>query len=65
MPIEPGYYLVGQYTTFSYFFYFLLLVPLSYHVDALSYNGYMIKLPRIASYNYWRQYDNRKWIQSF
>lgn len=28
-PIEPTYYFVGQFSTFSYFFYFLILIPLS------------------------------------
>jgi ubiquinol-cytochrome c reductase cytochrome b subunit len=34
-PIEPTYYYVGQYSTFSYFFYFLVLVPISNKIDVL------------------------------
>lgn len=33
-PIEPTYYFVGQYSTFSYFFYFLVLVPISNKIDS-------------------------------
>lgn len=33
MPIEPVYYFVGQLTTFSYFFYFLVLIPISTKID--------------------------------
>ncbi len=33
MPIEPTYYFVGQFSTFSYFFYFLGLLPFSYKID--------------------------------
>lgn len=33
MPIDPTYYFVGQFSTFSYFFYFLFLIPFSYKVD--------------------------------
>jgi ubiquinol-cytochrome c reductase cytochrome b/c1 subunit len=33
MPIEPTYYFVGQFSTFSYFFYFLFLIPFSYKID--------------------------------
>jgi len=32
-PIEPTYYFVGQFATFSYFFYFLVLIPLSTKID--------------------------------
>ena len=32
-PIEPTYYFVGQFSTFSYFFYFLVLIPLSTKID--------------------------------
>ena len=31
--IEPTYYFVGQFATFSYFFYFLVLIPLSTKID--------------------------------
>lgn len=33
MPIEPTYYFVGQYSTFSYFFFFLILIPVSDKID--------------------------------
>lgn len=32
-PIEPTYYLTGQFSTFSYFLYFLVLVPFSSKLD--------------------------------
>jgi ubiquinol-cytochrome c reductase cytochrome b/c1 subunit len=32
-PIEPTYYLVGQFSTFSYFFYFIVLVPMCSQID--------------------------------
>lgn len=32
-PIEPIYYFIGQFSTFSYFFYFLVLIPLSTKLD--------------------------------
>lgn len=32
-PIEPTYYFIGQFSTFSYFFYFLILVPISAKID--------------------------------
>lgn len=32
-PIEPTYYFVGQFSTFSYFFYFLVLIPFSTKID--------------------------------
>lgn len=32
-PIEPTYYLAGQFVTFSYFFYFLILSPISSKID--------------------------------
>lgn len=32
-PIEPTYYFVGQFSTFAYFFYFLVLIPLSSKLD--------------------------------
>lgn len=32
-PIEPTYYFIGQFSTFSYFFYFLVLIPFSAKID--------------------------------
>lgn len=40
-PIEPTYYFVGQFSTFSYFFYFLVLVPFSAKVDLFFMENHM------------------------
>lgn len=40
-PIEPTYYFVGQFSTFSYFFYFLVLIPFSAKVDEFFLENHM------------------------
>lgn len=49
-PIEPTYYFVGQFSTFSYFFYFLVLIPACSKIDFFFFEILM----------YWNTYTFKK-----